>query len=191
MSKIIAWVGDFLGPGWPLMLIFLAWGLVAGWTVNGWRLDHDLQAVRQETAEREAERQKRLARALEEALAAQRRGDDLAAQVAASDAARIEIGKERDDALRKITTGRPCLDGPVVRLLDGAARVPADPGLRLSAAAGGAAHAAAAAAADWGATASDTDVALWAWRARDRYDACRERIDALREFYEPATGVTR
>jgi hypothetical protein len=51
-----------------------------------------------------------------------------------------------------------------VRLLDGAARVPADPGLRLSAAAGGAARAAAAAAADWGATASDTDVALWARR---------------------------
>lgn len=105
-------------------------------------------------------------------IAANRLADDLTLRVDAADVARMNASKERDRALKSLTTGRACLDGTAVRLLNQSAR--ADDG-QLPAAADQSADTATAAA-------SDSDVALWIGTARDYYDACRGRIDALAEW---------
>jgi hypothetical protein len=122
-----------------------------------------------------------VAEALEKAAAAEAAGETLAREQLELEALNAKLGKEKDDALRKATTGRACLDADAVRLLNAPAAAP--PGLRLSAPAGGPAGPPAAAAGDSG-DASDTAVALWARFAREQYDLCRGRIDALNDFYE-------
>ncbi|WP_153117390.1 hypothetical protein [Rhodocyclus tenuis] len=112
-------------------------------------------------------------------IAANRQADELTERVAAADAARDTAAQERDRALKSLTTGRACLDGNVVRLLNQptGARVG-----QLPAAADEPADGAAGAA-------TDTDVAGWIGDARDAYDACRGRIDALREWRNTQAGV--
>lgn len=98
------------------------------------------------------------------------RGDALSADLSRSEADLARKSLEVSHALRKLTTGRPCLDGGVVGVLNrayappAAAPVPAAAGTPV--------------AAD-GAAATDTDIGDWIAHAWDRYETCRRRLDAL------------
>lgn len=105
---------------------------------------------------------------------AQDRGDALTTTLAQRQASIDQLTREKRHAVSTVTTGRACLDGPALRLLDGA------PGLRV-------AHlpptASGAAAAD-APIATDTDITGWSIDAGAQYETCRARLDAL--IYFPA-----
>ncbi|WP_374503039.1 hypothetical protein [Zoogloea sp.] len=109
--------------------------------------------------------------------AAQARGDALTTDLLAARAGAATLHEQLHDALRKTTTGRACLGGPALRLLDTAAGLRAD----LPSAPGGAA------AADAGPVATDTEVARWAADAYFEYAECARRLDALIQFNETET----
>ncbi|MDR1889623.1 MAG: hypothetical protein LBQ81_09650, partial [Zoogloeaceae bacterium] len=100
---------------WVLLAVFFAVGAAVGGTAVKWRKDRDIAVIQQAHAEEKAA-------AASDALArlqtAQRRGDELAAQVAAADAARLQLGEEKDREIKRLTTGRACLGAGVVRLLN-------------------------------------------------------------------------
>jgi hypothetical protein len=176
MMEVITWLVSRFGlsaVSWAFSLGMLVSGGVCGWTINGWRWEARTQ-TREANIERDRAAIYEVARKLESL------GDDLTRKTITLEAANRKLGKEKDDALRKATTGRACLGADLVRLLDDAAPAPT-PGLRLPPPASGIAGADAAAARDQDAT--DTDVALWIRYAREQYDVCRGRIDALREFF--------
>lgn len=96
-------------------------------------------------------------------------GEALMARANAAEAARKQSAKERDDAIRKTTVGRPCLGAAAVGVLNAGALAGAA-GAGLPAAAGGAAD---------GAFATDTDVAAWIGGAIDGYETCRGWLDVV------------
>lgn len=102
--------------------------------------------------------------------AAKVHGDDLTARLQTAEKTLSLKDQELKHAIASKTTGRACLSGNVVRLLNQpaaenrAAELPTP--------------AASTAAAD-GAFATDTDVAEWAANARTQYDICRARLNAL------------
>lgn len=112
--------------------------------------------------------------------AAQTRGDNLSRTLLQQQDQIIQLKSEKLHAITLATTGRPCLGGPALRLLDQA------PGLKLyglSPTTGSAAAAGGATAAIGGDTdaeySSDTQAALWIAEAGARYEVCRARLDAL------------
>lgn len=142
----------------------------AGFIVEGWRKDAQLAELQGQIAH---DKQKAAEANTRQITRAQAIANDLQGRLAASESARQSILEEKTLELRRITTGRPCLGGAAVRLLnlpDGlkpgavsaAAResVPADAGF-----------------------ASDTDVAEWAGACRRSYDTCRGRLAAIADFY--------
>jgi len=137
-----------------------AWGLTA-------RYDADITALKLDQ-----ERKVAAARAddIETLKLARRHGDALTLQLQASESTLTKKEKELQDAIRTQTTGRACLSGRAVSLLNNAGTT--DGGTHLPT------PAASPAAAD-GAAASDTDVATWAANARTQYDICRARLNAL------------
>ncbi len=143
----------------------------AGWQVEGWRKDAEIERIERAHAEQRA---RDAVAAADEIRAAVRRGDELAARVAAAESTRDTALQETQDALRRVTTGRPCLGGAAVRLLNESA------GLRP---AGVPAPAGQPAGAD-AAAASDTDVAQWAASCVRHYDTCRGRLAAIAEFHQ-------
>jgi hypothetical protein len=165
----------------PTLIIAAVLALVsfaAGWTVQGWRQAAAL--VRLETAHATA-RATALQQHAAQLAAWQARGAALVATVARHENALTLAHQEKTDALRRLTTGRPCLGGAAVRLLnDPAGLKPA----ALPAPSGQPAEPDAA-------FASDTDVGLWAASARRQYDTCRGRLQAVADFYaaqEAAAG---
>lgn len=112
--------------------------------------------------------------ALARLTTAQKRGDDLTSQLAAAEAARQTLAEEKSNAIRRLTVGRPCLDGAVVRVLNQPAGLkptavpetagePADPN---------------------GGFATDTDVGLWIGTCQRSYDTCRGRLQAIADFFQ-------
>ena len=144
---------------------------VAGWAVEGWRKDAEIDRLQRDHAEAAAADAERAAEVITAALV---RGNELTARVAAAEQSRDAALQETQDALRKITTGKPCLSGAAVRLLNEAA------GFKQS----GVPTAASEFAGADAPAASDTDVALWAAQCRRGYDTCRGRIDALNAFFK-------
>lgn len=161
-----------LGAMVLLAVALFALGGVAGATVTAWRKNAEIAALHTAAAQREAQLAEHASRGLMEA---QTRGDALTRQLSAATRAASRLRKERDHALQLATTGRACLDGAALRVLDGA------PGLRVDLPA----TAAGAAGAD-GAVATDTDLARWALDAGEQYEACRGRLGALIDFHEGA-----
>jgi hypothetical protein len=190
MGRFFGWIGNALGAS--LGGSFLAWllpvaALVLGASLGGWgawqlgraplltdiadlKAGHAAQML---TAQQAGERRLREAQAVSDALGA-RLGDLLAAN--------DQLTQEKTRALQTATAGRTCLSERALRLLDGApgitvARAAGVPAPRSGAAAPGAA---AAAPADLGGrTATDTDVASWIALAGNRFEVCRQRLDAL------------
>lgn len=115
---------------------------------------------------------------------AKRQGDVLTARLQNTESALHAKQKDLHDAINSQTTGRACLSGSVVRMLNGAA---GDNASDLPTPAASTAAADGATAPNSG-FATDTDVAQWAANARAQYETCRARFDALIDFYPP-TGT--
>lgn len=98
-------------------------------------------------------------------------GDTLTTELNAYMAANTELIKERDDALRQTTTGRPCLGAGTVRMLNSG-----------SGSRDGLSHPTGQPAGADAAFATDTDVATWINDAQGQYDICRARLDKLIDF---------
>lgn len=169
-----------------LAVAFLVWTLLAA--LAGWQTGREQEQDRctaaiatlkadQATQERQAAQA-----ALDRLQQAQARGDALQARLAAEETNRQTQAQEHAREIKRLTTGRPCLNAGTVRLLNeptghpGTATVPATPS--------------GATAADAPAS-SDTDVAGWIDNARHQYDACRGRLDALIEWHQEATDGHR
>lgn len=100
-------------------------------------------------------------------------GDALFNQLAEAEKARQKTALEHQREIKRLTTGRPCLNADVVGLLNGTGQ--GDSASGLSASASGAAS-------EDGPFATDTDVAGWADNARRQYETCRDRLGALIDF---------
>ncbi|MCK9987618.1 MAG: hypothetical protein AzoDbin1_04090 [Azoarcus sp.] len=164
--------GDFTAE-FLVTVALLAAGLWVGFQIGENSARTELAQVREAAARDQAAIAEHASRRL---LEAQARGDELTTQLHVANRAAMLTQEKLDEALRRATTGRACLSGPALRLLDGAhgLRVDVPEPARGPAATDGAAPA------DPGElVASDTDVARWIARAGLQYDECRRRLDAL------------
>ena len=169
-----------------LAVAFLVWTLLAA--IAGWQTGREQEQDRctaaiatlkadQATQERQAAQA-----ALDRLQQAQARGDALQARLAAEETDRQTQAQEHAREIKRLTTGRPCLNAGTVRLLNeptghsGTATVPATTS--------------GATAADAPAS-SDTDVAGWIDDAQRQYDACRSRLDALIDWHQEAADGHR
>jgi hypothetical protein len=162
----------------------LAFGVAAGWTINGWRWEARFNGLQTGHEQALNAAQRAVTTALEKAREVEAKGEALAQRQLALEANNRKLSEERKNALRKLTTGRACLGADALKLLNDTSaaghiglRPPAD----------GALGSPAAAFSDSGEpdyAATDTDIALWAEHARAEYDICRGRIDALKSFYD-------
>lgn len=155
----------------PLIIaLALCLGLALGWLANGWRLGESLAELERDHA---SERSRAAAESLARLALANQRADQLTRRLAAAEIERGQLMQEKTDALRRLTTGRPCLDHRAVRLLNPAPSHPE----RLPEAASQPDRAAAG-------FATDHDVGTWIATAIRHYDTCRDRLAAVAEFYE-------
>lgn len=149
---------------WPVGLaLMLAWGSAGYWAGDYNR--NNAWLAKQAVAEREARE------ALE---AAQERGDSLSSALLHQEDLIIEFKTEKLNAISKSTTGRACLGGATLRLLDKA------PGLSVSnlpPPTSGVAEASEP-------VATDTDVSVWISDAGARFEVCRNRLDTLIEWHD-------
>lgn len=116
--------------------------------------------------------------ALARLVAERKRGDDLVGQLTALETVLKTAQEEKDHAIRRLTTGRPCLGSAAVRVLNGAGQRPAD---AVPETAGQPAD-------TDGGSASDTDVGLWIGHAQHAYRSCQGRIQAIADFYPEETA---
>lgn len=175
---------------------------LGGWAGHALTRNHYTSQIATQQAEAERVKREAVQAALDQVKAARAAGDAAQAGLAAALATNAQLTQERDDAIAKVTTGRACLRGPALRVLNGA------PGLRVSGlvpstAAGAAAADAAAGGYPGGATeqvddggpvVTDTGIARWALRAGNQYEQCRQRLDALIDYSLATTAppaVTR
>jgi hypothetical protein len=194
--------------GWTTGLVAVA-AIVAVLGALGthlWQGGSNGNQAAQLTAQAAAQRATTAEAALKRELQAQELADSLAVRLAQTEADLATTAKERDEALSKATTGRVCLGGAALRVLNGA------PGIRVAAVPAPAAGAAAAhgpAAPDTGqqpsvsgagtpggsvtgsAIATDDDAGLattdtqlsrWVVAAGAQYETCRARLDALIDY---------
>ena len=151
-------------------LTFVAGLLLGGGAVHGL---NGAQIAALEAAHAKAQRAAAAA-AVERLTAAQARGDALTTDLLAARAEADTLQEQLHEALARQTTGRPCLGGGALRLLDRATQ----PARGLPAPAGRPA------AADAEPVATDTQVAGWAAHAYHRYAECARRLDALIDYHE-------
>ncbi len=154
-----------------LLAIIGALIFVTGWAVEGWRKDAEIAELKRNHAEQSASAATAASARLQASI---KHGEALQLRVAEQENARQAITEEKDRELKRLTTGRPCLNAGTVRLLNRGpgfkpAAVPAPTGEPVSADAG---------------FATDADVGIWANAARRSYDTCRGRLAALADFYQ-------
>ena len=166
-------------------LIFVA-GLTLGCAFAHWWNADEAADARAELADLNVKHSGELAQVRAAALTrlqtAQARSDAL--QIALGDTEQ-RLSATQKDTQREIernTTGRACLNGRTVGLLNRAA---ADRTATLPAPGSEPVAEDAAAAADTE-VATDTDVATWANQAIEQYNACRARLGALIDWFPPA-----
>lgn len=161
-----------------------ALGAAMAWSAAAMRIDDIRSAHAAEIASlRAAETDRLLRQADAWRSEVERRAalaDDIDRQRAAEIDRQARQLQETHNALKTATTGRPCLGGAALRVLDHAAglRPPAVPAGALQAAAAGPA----ADPPDGDAYASDADVAGWIATAADLYEQCRGRVDDIRHY---------
>ncbi|WP_199031706.1 hypothetical protein [Ralstonia sp. ASV6] len=107
--------------------------------------------------------------------AEQKRGNVLSAKLATTEASLTKQTQELSNALSRLTTGRKCLDAPVVRVLNGTSSGAASDDMHAATGTPDAAD---------GPAATDTDVAGWINHAKGQYETCRARLGALIDFEE-------
>ena len=171
-----------------LAVAFLVWTLLAA--IAGWQTGREQEQDRctaaiatlkayQATQERQAAQA-----ALDRLQQAQARGDALQARLAAEETHRQTQAQEHAREIKRLTTGRPCLNAGTVRLLNEAT-------IRLSASPAGVSPPTGGTPAANAPAASDTDVAGWIDDAQRQYDACRGRLDALIDWHQEAADGHR
>lgn len=151
----------------------------AGWTVQGWRGSAKLAALAEKT-----QQHARAAQQLAEANARHlvrvwERGDSLAAQLETQQTHINRLHQEHTHAIKRLTTGRPCLSAELVGVLnntqpattDRLDPVPTPPGQPV--------------AVDAAPFATDSDVGHWAATARQQYAECSARLGALINWHAP------
>lgn len=189
MSKLLA----LLRAAWPY-LACLAIGAAAAGGWQGLRIDALTSAHDAEIARLHEVETKRLLGQAEIWRDEVKRKADLADDIdrarAATTVRQARQLKETQDALNAVTTGRPCLGGAALRVLDqptglrpaaGAALLPAG-ALQDPAARPATDPARQGQAGDGDEYATDTDVAGWIAEARDLYEQCRGRLDDIRRY---------
>lgn len=170
---------------WPAVA-FLVWTLLAA--IAGWQTGREQEqdrctaSIATLKADQAVKERQAAQAALDRLQQAQARGDALQARLAAEEANRQTQAQENAREIKRLTTGRPCLNAGTVRLLNEPAI-----GLRASTLPTPASGTIAADAA----AASDTDVAGWIDAARRQYDACRDRLGALIDWHQEATDGHR
>lgn len=157
-------------PAWLAIGVFCL-GLGTGVGLTTWGLGARY-AANVSALKLDQERQVSAARAddLETLKQARRHGDTLTLQLQVTESNLTQKEKALHDALRTQTTGRACLTGRVVSLLNNAGTTDHADALPAPASSPAATDESAA---------SDTDVAQWAANARAQYDICRARLNAL------------
>lgn len=157
----------------------------AGWLANGWRHSAEMSQLETEHARAESLAAKANAKTL---AAANNRADALQSELSAWQQTLSAYAQEKTNEIARLATGRRCLDGALVRVLN------QPTGGRLGGsvpqAAGGLVRPTTGTGADSddGAFATDADIAAWANQCRHRYDTCRAHRDAIRSFYEGESG---
>ena len=115
-------------------------------------------------------------RQAKEALqAATARGDTLSGQLLRQEDQIIQLKTEKLHAIALSTTGRPCLSGATLRLLN------QTPGLSVQ----GLPPATSGVVAANEPVASDTNIAQWAADAGAQFEVCRARLNTLIEWHTP------
>lgn len=172
MSSFVSWMIRLSTPLFYLSLAVMVAGAAGfGWTVG--RAPLQVQLANQ-TTEHAAEKQQLAEHAAKTLQEAQARGDVLSAGLLTQQTQIDQLKTEKRDAIAQATTGKPCLNGPALRLLNSA------PGLSvrdLPPAAGGAVAAGEP-------IATDTDVAGWIIDTDAQFEVCRARLDALIGWFE-------
>ncbi|WP_031436619.1 hypothetical protein [Methylobacter tundripaludum] len=155
----------------PLMIVaFIAFsiGSGAGWFVTDSVLGKQIAQMEAAHANEKAVAEKVYR---ERFIAAQALGDTLSDRLAQTESHLTQKTKELSHALSKVTTGRACLNGAAVRLLNNtdndSSAVPQTTG---------------SSAAEDAAVATDTDIADWIGSAKGQYESCRARLGALIDF---------
>lgn len=163
-------------------LIFAAGLILGGIFTHLWDVDAVAQA-RADLAGLKGQHSEQLAKereiALKRLLAAEAHADQLQAALGDTEQRLSDKQKEIQREITRTTTGRVCLDGRTVGLLnsgaaDGTATMPAP---------------ASKPAAEDAAVATDTDVATWANQAIEQYNACRARLGTLIDWFLPASSA--
>ena len=162
------WVDDRV---FLLILITAAFiGGAIGWIAGRVPLHMQIAAITTQHATERAQLAQHAAATLQ---AAQVRGDALSVGLLNQQAQINQLKQDHREALKQATTGRPCLDGPALRLLNSAPGL----GVRDLSPATGSALAAG------GRIATDTDIALWIADAGADYEVCRARLNALIDWF--------
>lgn len=164
--------------------LLLAIGLIVGGACMHWSDASSVEQARAELAGLKATHSEALAAsrtaALERIRQAEERADALQEKLNKAEERQSINQKEIQREITRNTTGRACLDGRTVGLLNSAA---ADRAAALP-------TPTSKPAAEDAATATDTDVATWANQAIGRYNVCRARLGALIDWFQPTTSPT-
>ena len=153
----------------------------AGWLTEGWRKDAEIARINETVAEEKQKAAEANAVALADAATL---NDELTRQLNGWANTLTAFAEEKQSEIDKLVTGRPCLSGDVVRVLNRTLDkqqprpLPQAGGLVLRP------DAPAAAGADDGRYATDADVAGWIGQCQRSYDTCRGRLDAIADFYK-------
>lgn len=146
-----------------LVATALVW---AGYRHGSYAARLELEAYKRQAAEASVKETNALIQAMQ---AAQERADALTRELADANALAAKTRKERDNALKTKTSGKPCLSADAVQLLN-TSNLPKTAGSTAGKNAGNAA--------------TDTDVAFWASDAQSRYAECARRLNALIRYEE-------
>lgn len=140
-----------------------------GWFVTRLYYQAEISQIERDVAQREKDVADANVAALSEANA---RSDKAIAEMARLEQLRRQQSQEHQREIKRLTTGRACLSGELVGLLNAKTL----PNGQRAAVEG-------AAAANAGFT-TDTDVAEWIDTARYYYGRCQDRVNALIQFHE-------
>jgi len=168
---VITWLKEIL---LPLIIVaaLVFFGFAGGAAFVAARKNAEIADIKRTQAENEVRVAQAASKRLEDAQAL---GDQLTQQLLDAEAARQKLAQEKNDEIRRLTTGRRCLDAAAVRVLNNAS-TGSQPGALP--------ETARQPAAEDGAAATDTDVGLWISNAWDQYETCRGRLGALIDFEE-------
>lgn len=160
-------------PANILAIVAAACFFAAGWLTEGNRKNAEIARIQRAQAEQRAAD---LQQHLDDITAAEELGRTLVARLAATEAERDTASQEKNDAIRRLTVGRRCLDSAAVRVLNQRPQ----PGLVARAVPQAASEPVSADAA----FATDTDVGIWIASCQRGYDTCRGRLQAIADFYD-------